>query len=121
MARILIVDDDIAIRALLRSYIESDGHQVDEAVDGGQAVLCYRGNPSDIVITDIFMPDHDGLELIIELKMSFPGVKIIAISGGGQRLDAQLALKFSKLLGTVQQLEKPFTREQVLETVHRLL
>ena len=121
MARILIVDDDMAIRALLRSYLESDGHQVDEAVDGKRASLLYRVNPFDIVITDIFMPEQDGLELIIELKVDFHDVKIISISGGGQKMDTQLYLRLTKFLGAVRQLEKPFTREQVLEAVHRLL
>ncbi len=121
MARILVVDDDEIMRTLLRKFLESDGHQVDEALDGEQAVRCYRENSFDIVITDIFMPEQDGFELIMELKMSFPKIKIIAISGGGQKLDKRLALRVTKMLGTVQQLEKPFTQEQILEAVHRLL
>ncbi|MBF0462893.1 MAG: response regulator [Magnetococcales bacterium] len=120
MARILIVDDDIAMRALLRAYLESDGHQVDEAANGKQAAMLYRENPSDIVITDIFMPEQDGLELIIELKLNFPEVKIIAISGGSQRMETQLGLRLTRFLGAVQQLEKPFTREHVLEAVRQL-
>ena len=121
MARILIVDDDVVIRDLLRVFLESDGHQVDEAVDGKQAVMRFRENLSDIVITDIFMPENDGLELIMELKIDFPDVKIISISGGSQNLNKKLVLKFAKLLGTVQQLEKPFTKKQVLEAVHVML
>ncbi|MBF0140623.1 MAG: response regulator [Magnetococcales bacterium] len=118
MAKILIVDDDISVRALLRSYLESDGHQVDEAVDGKQASKRYRENIFNIVITDIFMPEQDGLELIMELKECLPSVKIIAISGGGHGMEAQLVLKLTRFLGSVQQLKKPFTRIQVLEAVY---
>ncbi|MEO5332247.1 MAG: response regulator [Magnetococcus sp. YQC-5] len=121
MARILVVDDDLDVRVLLRSFLESDGHQVDEAVDGKHAMHRYREKPADMVITDVLMPIQDGLELILELKVICPAVKIIAISGGGRGMDAQLGLKLTKFFGVVRQLEKPFTREQVLETVQQLL
>ncbi|MBF0162372.1 MAG: response regulator [Magnetococcales bacterium] len=121
MARILVVDDDIAIRAFLREVLEADGHQVDEAGDGKQGVLCYQKQPSDLVITDILMPEKDGVELIMELQESFPEIKIIAMSGGGRGLDAQFSLRIARDFGAIQQLEKPFTRKRVLETVYRVL
>ena len=121
MARILVVDDDMSIRALLREILEEDGHQVDEAIDGKQGVLCYRAKPADLVITDMLMPEKDGVELIMELQESFPDIKIIAMSGGGRGLDAQFSLRVAKDFGAVQQLEKPFTQKQVLATVHRVL
>ncbi|MEO5340192.1 MAG: response regulator [Magnetococcus sp. MYC-9] len=121
MARILVVDDDPSVRALLREFLEEDGHQVDEAVDGKQGVLRYREEPSDLVITDILMPEKDGVELIMELQESFPEIKIIAMSGGGRGLDAQFSLRIATDFGAVQQLEKPFSRRLVLETVGRLL
>ncbi|MBF0401325.1 MAG: response regulator [Magnetococcales bacterium] len=121
MARILIVDDDSSIRALLREILEEEGYQVEEAVDGKQGVLCYRENPADLVITDILMPEKDGVELIMELQESFPEIKIVAMSGGGRGLDAQFNLRIAKDFGAVQQMEKPFTRKHVLETVRRAL
>ncbi|MEO5348063.1 MAG: response regulator [Magnetococcus sp. YQC-3] len=121
MASILIVDDDVEFRALLRAYLESDGHEVYEAVDGKEAALLYRVHLPDMVITDIFMPEQDGLELIMELKVRFPVVKVIAMSGGSRGLAARPSLRMTRLLGAVQQLEKPFTKEQVLAAVHALL
>ncbi|MBF0141228.1 MAG: response regulator [Magnetococcales bacterium] len=118
MSRILIIDDDQSILDFLRECLEKDGYQVNEAVDGKQAALCYRINPADLVITDIFMPVQDGLELIVELKINFPKIKIIAISGGAQTMSAELGLRITKFLGAVQQLEKPFTRKMVLDAVH---
>lgn len=121
MARILIVDDDSSIRALLRELLEEEGYQVEEANNGKQGVSSYRANPADLVITDILMPEKDGVELIMELQESFPEVKIIAMSGGGRGLDAQFNLRIAKDFGAVQQIEKPFSRKQVLETVRRVL
>lgn len=121
MARILIVDDDSSIRALLREILEAEGHQVEEASNGKLGVLSYRANPTDLVITDILMPEKDGVELIMELQESFPAIKIIAMSGGGRGLDAQYNLRIAKDFGAVQQIEKPFTRKQVVETVRRAL
>ncbi|MEO5362413.1 MAG: response regulator [Magnetococcus sp. DMHC-8] len=121
MARILVVDDDMSIRALLREILEEEGHQVTEAVDGKQGVHIYREEPADLVITDILMPEKDGVELIMELQETFPEVRIIAMSGGGRGLDAQFSLRIAKDFGAVQQMEKPFTRKRVLETVQRVL
>ena len=121
MARILVVDDDMSIRALLREILEEDGHQVDEAADGKQGVASYRTKPVDLVITDMLMPEKDGVELIMELQENFPDIKIIAMSGGGRGLDAQFSLRVAKDFGAIQQLEKPFTAKQVLATVQRVL
>ena len=121
MARILVVDDDISIRALLRSFLEEDGHRVDEAVDGKQGVSQCLADPVDIVITDIIMPEKDGVEFIIELRKSFPCVKIIAMSGGGWGMDAPLGLRLAKAFGAGHSLEKPLSQKRVLEAVHLVL
>ena len=121
MARIMVVDDDDSIRALLREFLEEDGHSVVEAADGKQGVRSYKENPVDIVITDILMPEKDGVELIMELQDSFPQVKIIAMSGGGRGLDAEFNLRIARDFGALQQLEKPFSRENVLATVRKVL
>ncbi len=121
MARILVVDDDPSIRALLREILEEEGHQVLEAVDGRDGVRQYRAEPTDLVITDILMPEKDGVELIMDLLEGYPKVRIVAMSGGGRGLDAQFNLRIATDFGAVQQMEKPFTRQQVLDIVQRVL
>ncbi|MEO5351686.1 MAG: response regulator [Magnetococcus sp. XQGC-1] len=121
MSRILVVDDDAAIRALLREFLEGEGHQVVEATDGKQGVRRYRENPTEIVITDVLMPEQDGLELIMELRERFPELPIIAISGGGRGVDAKLGLHLAHCFGVMHCLHKPFTKEQVLRAVHQTL
>lgn len=121
MARILVIDDDAAIRALLREILESAGHQVQEASDGRQGVSCYRDNGADLVVTDILMPEKDGVELIMELQEWFPEVKIIAMSGGGRGLDASFNLRIAKDFGALQQIRKPFSEDDVLDVVSRAL
>ena len=78
---ILLVDDDNQFRAMLNEALTGEGYQVQEASDGGQAIKLYESNPTDLVITDLVMPEKEGLEMIVEIKRLFPGVKIIAISG----------------------------------------
>jgi CheY-like chemotaxis protein len=70
-------------------------------------IKLYRENPADLVITDIIMPEKEGIELIIELRRDFPYVKIIAVSGGGQRMESATCLSLAKGLGAVRTLAKP--------------
>ncbi|MBF0584519.1 MAG: response regulator [Magnetococcales bacterium] len=121
MARILIVDDDISIRILLRKLLEDDGHQIEEAVDGKQAVRCYWENPADLVITDVLMPEKDGVELIRDLLRGFPDVRVVAMSGGGRWVSARRGLQLAGESGAAHLLEKPFTKKQILEIVHRFV
>ena len=121
MAHILVVDDDDSIRALLREILENEGHHVQEAKDGKQGVASYQQHPTDIIVTDILMPEKDGVELIMELQDSFPEVKIIAMSGGGRGLDAEFNLRIAQDFGALQQISKPFSHQQVLEAVAKLL
>ena len=121
MAHILVVDDDPAIRALLRTILEEDGHHVVEAMDGQQGVAFYREHPVNVVITDILMPEKDGVELIMELQEDFPGVKIIAMSGGGRGLDAAFNLRIARDYGALRQLKKPFTQADVLKALREVL
>src|SRR5271165_161426 len=98
MSRILLVDDDDAFRAMVHETLARDGHEVREAPDGGRALEVYRQWPSDLIITDMFMPVKDGMETIAEFRRLNRAVKIIAVSGGGNVLpDANL--KIAKALG----------------------
>ena len=84
MARILIIDDDEQVRRYLRKILEAQGHEVVAASDGKLGIELCREEPTDLIITDIFMPEKEGLETIGELRRDYPDVKIIAISGGGR-------------------------------------
>jgi len=91
-----------------------------EAADGIEGLEIYRQEPTDLVITDLIMPEKEGIETIIELKRDFPEVKIIAMSGGG-RIEPESYLNIAQKLGALQTLTKPFDRKELLEAVHNLL
>lgn len=121
MARILIIDDDHAVRTVLRLTLSLSGHAVTEATNGreGLAVL-DRGDRPDLVLTDIIMPEIDGLELLWELRRRGSPVKVIAMSGG-DRAGATDHLHKARLLGAQRVLAKPFTREVLLLTIREVL
>jgi CheY-like chemotaxis protein len=112
MARVLIIDDDDDARNGLRRLLESEGHEVEEAADGSQALRRFAGRPADLVFTDIFMPHMDGLEFVMRLRETFPEAPIIAMSGGGQ-MAAGPVLQAAEALGVVRSLAKPLTRDLV--------
>ena len=116
MARILIIDDEDELRSMLRRMLEQAGHQVTEAVDGAEGIKLYEQDRPDLIITDIIMPEKEGVETIIALRRADPDLPIIAISGGG-RLEATDFLTMAKKLGARRTLSKPFRRDQLLEAV----
>lgn len=118
--RIMVVDDDAGIRRALHILLSREGYQVSQARDGVEALRLWRDTGSDLVITDLHMPEKDGIEMIIELLSHSPGIRIIAMSGGGQtsRLDL---LGNATLLGAVHTIEKPFTLKEMMSTVRRAL
>ncbi len=118
--RVLVVDDEEQMRSMLRQVLESAGYEVMEAPDGNVALWIFKEKPADLIITDIIMPEKEGLETIIELKQDFPDVKIIAISGGGHGNKGQY-LDMAKKMGADNTLAKPFEKEELLKTVHNLL
>jgi DNA-binding NtrC family response regulator len=118
--RILIVDDDPGIRRALQVLLTKSGYQVTQASDGFEAIRLWREHGGDLVITDLHMPEKNGIETILELLTHSPGMRIIAMSGGGQtkRLDL---LGNATMLGAVFTLEKPFTLPEILSLVKRAL
>jgi two-component system, chemotaxis family, chemotaxis protein CheY len=120
MAVVLVIEDDDHLRRLLRAVLERAGYTVDDAPNGAAGLRRFYAHPADVVVTDIIMPEKEGLETIIELKRDHPDVKIIAISGGGARLDAQY-LPSAKALGADCTIEKPFEPREVIEAVGGLL
>jgi CheY-like chemotaxis protein len=120
MTSILVVDDEKQIRLMLRQMLEREGYRVMEAPDGKMALKLYREHPADLVITDIIMPEMEGIKTIMELKKTSPKVKIIALSGGGKN-DPEQYLKFAKKLGADRTFMKPFDRQTLLKTVREVL
>jgi two-component system, response regulator, stage 0 sporulation protein F len=114
MATILVIDDQEPIRALLRAALEGDGHEVLEAANGLLGLERYRERAADLIITDIRMPEMNGLELMLELNRSFPHVKVIAMSGG---LERKGELNAAKLLGARRTFHKPFDVKELLDAV----
>ena len=120
MPRILIIDDDDALREVLVEYFESMGYSVSEAPNGRVALEQQISNPADVVITDLIMPEENGLETILELQRLDPDLKIIAMTGSGH-IGALEDLKTASFLGAHRTLFKPFQMEDLLRTVEELL
>ena len=120
MSRILIIDDDIQVRAMLRQMLERSGYDVTDAPDGEAGMMLQRKEPAELVITDIIMPEKEGIETIMELRKEFPAVKIIAISGGG-RIGPKDYLEMAERLGASRTMRKPIPRQELLDTVCELL
>jgi len=120
MPRLLIIDDERLARLTLRKILERAGHEVMEASTGNEGLAMFRAKPCDLVITDIIMPDKEGIETIIELKRDFPGVRVIAISGGGRTRNLDF-LKLASRYGAEQVLAKPFSQEDLVGAVNEVL
>ena len=118
MASILVIDDDEALRLLLREILQADGHQIREAANGREGLALYRAQPADVVITDILMPEQDGMEVILELTREFLDARVIAMTGASGE---QNFLSVAKLFGARHILEKPFGADQVRRVVRYTL
>jgi DNA-binding response OmpR family regulator len=120
MIRILLVDDDDMSRGAVHKMLERSGYAVTSTGDGSEALDHYRREAPDLVITDLIMPDVDGLEIIQELRRGDPEVRILAISGGG-RVDAEEYLSVARKFGAAEILSKPFTGQELKEAVEAAL
>ena len=117
---ILIVDDEEQMRLALRRMLEREGYSVREAENGDKAIRIHREKQADLIITDIIMPDKEGLGTIVELKSEFPDTKIFAMSGGGKNSPEQY-LRMANGLGVNRVFIKPFSREDILSAVAEAL
>ena len=115
--QILVIDDDEQLREMLRRMLEYAGYDVVEACDGEEAMKLLRNREVDLVITDILMPNREGLEPIMELRRGRPQLPIIAISGGGGWSGSSSYLVTATKLGAAKTLAKPFTRQEILDAV----
>lgn len=114
--KILVIDDDQAMRGSIRRILEREGHQVSEAENGREALKLFRVEAPAVVVTDLIMPEMEGIETILELRALSEGVKILAVSGSEPRL-----LDDAEALGADASLRKPFTVDQLRQAVAALL
>ena len=119
MAQILVIDDDTAIRTMVRMALEHAGHTVTEAPDGRAGLQLLSERMPELVITDLIMPEKEGLEVMMEARKTHPSLRFIAMSGAGRR--GSDYLRVAKYLGAKCILAKPFTPEQLMAEVNRLL
>ena len=129
MGSILIVDDEEDIRDALTMVLESAGYDVRVASNGNEAVELQREQPADLIITDIIMPGKDGVSTIKEIRQEFPGIRIIAISGGGgvqpveyvpEAITTTAYLAAAKEAGADMAFTKPFEREDLIQAINDL-
>lgn len=120
MAKILIIDDDNAFREMLQEMLEREGYTVLSASEGGEGIKLFNEKKADLIITDIIMPDKEGLETILELKKIESGVRIIAISGGGRSHPGDYLLT-AKHFGAIKTFTKPFDKSELLNSIKETL
>lgn len=117
MARVLVIDDSPTVREMVRTALEPAGHEVLQAEDGRVGVEVQRVLSCDVVITDLIMPEQEGLETILELRREWPRLKIIAVSGGSAILNKRDLLRTARSFGAAATLSKPFTARQLVDSV----
>jgi CheY-like chemotaxis protein len=121
MARILLIDDQEHIRNIIKQILLIDGYEVDTAENGKAGLKMVQLHCYDLVITDIFMPEQDGLEVIMELRQQFPDIRIIVMTGGGAKLDIAHLLKMSKYMGADRLFPKPIDFVKLRAAVKEVL
>ena len=110
---VLVVDDEPGIREMMRLVLVDAGYQVTGAADGREALAVITKSPVDLVVTDMFMPEGDGFELLAEVKKHQPETRVIVVSGGGMS-GVDYSLKMARKLGAHAVLKKPFSGEELL-------
>lgn len=119
MTRILVIDDDIQVCMMLERFLTRKGYDVDVAHDGNQGLAKFSRTETSLVITDLVMPEKEGIETVMELRSKSPDVKIIAISGGG-RVGPESYLEIARELGAQRTFEKPVDFDELLGAVQEL-
>ena len=118
--KILLIEDDAQIRDLISCMLEMEGHSVVAAENGIEGVARHREELPDLIITDMVMPEQGGAETIHQIRRAAPDARIIAISGGGS-LDGTHLLTVAKRLGVIETLQKPFSADELIACINRLL
>jgi CheY-like chemotaxis protein len=118
MPRVLVIDDDPQTRYLVGEMLRAAGHEIDVAADGAQAVRSFGTHPSDLILTDIFMPEQEGIETIMQLRKLWPATPIIAMSGNPS---GPTMLSIAEKLGARAILTKPFLAKELLAALDKVL
>jgi len=121
MACILVIEDDTDFGDVLREVLEQAGFSVESAGNGDEGLARMAEHPCEVVITDMLMPEKEGFETILELKRLKPGVKIIAISGGGRSGRADELLRHAKVFGAHHVMSKPIVMKDLVELARKLM
>jgi len=120
MIRILLVDDDDLFRQMLHTTLKRFGYDVVAARNGNEALALHQREPFDLIMTDLIMPEKEGLETIRDLRRQKPDMKIIAMSGGARTIVGD-HLKMAKAMGAAQVLAKPFSNQEMMEAIEATL
>jgi len=120
MSRILIIEDNEDVRGMLVLKLELEGFEVAAARDGVGALSLLERQPADVIVTDLFMPDKDGIETIEEVRRKYPLAKIVAMSGW-QSSQGPNYLDVARELGAVRTLRKPFDPDELVKVVREVL
>jgi DNA-binding NtrC family response regulator len=120
MTKILVIDDDALVRTTLECLLRDAGYEIATAEDGVRGMAIFRSEQPDLVITDIIMPEQEGIQTIIEMRKAKPDAKIIAISGS-RRIGNADFLKMAQSLGAMDVVSKPFDADELLTIVENCL
>lgn len=120
MAKILLIDDMAGVRRTVSAVLKRAGHKVTEADDGGIGLQLLKSDQFDLVITDMLMPNHDGMEVILFLKQQPKRPSVLAISGGGSQVSSDEAFMLARSKADAT-LAKPFDNSELLAAVDKLL
>lgn len=123
MAKVLVIDDEDDVRLVVGGVLRAAGYEILSAADGAQGLALLRDGGRDVqlVITDILMPEKEGLETIRDLKSEFPAIKVIAMSGGGKVVKSTSHFFTADELGAHAVLRKPFGPNELLDAVQAAL
>ncbi|GFM32107.1 response regulator [Desulfovibrio subterraneus] len=119
--RVVVMEDDALVRELLQVVLKKGGYQVVLAGNGIEGMQAMRNHGADLVITDLFMPEQDGLQTIMQLRKEFPAVRIVAMTSGAAYLSLSNARETATLLGADGFLEKPLNQTMLLDMMEDLL
>ncbi len=120
MPKILIIDDEAPVRKMLSKLLTTHNYETLEAENGKVGIKLYNEHHPDLIITDLIMPEKEGMECIRELKKINPDIKIIAISGGGVT-NSDIYLKVAKKLGAIRTFSKPIRNNDLIKAIEEIL
>lgn len=121
MAQVLVIDDDVMFLTILVALLTEDAHRVTVAHDGEEGLRLIKHNRFDLIITDILMPNKDGIEFIMELAREHSHIPVIAMSGGRRSVSSKFNLESAALLGVKATLAKPFSKEDLRQAINKAL